>query len=300
MSDYVPYSDPLLPSSQTGSDYEQLESQHEEIERTEKRRMYRAAAVEDESSTSRELPAHPPAYQPRGPLDWQTTSQEFVDALLSAQLADQEDRRKGRNVIDSQTTSQDFAGLLFHQRPPVVHAKPQVCGRSSDGATIESEDMEVDAKRGYGGRNVVGHVEISRIKAGEHMPPVKPPVPKWVTVGNRWATGVQPSQWRLHFDRYGNCPQCVGEARDAIISSAHRAGFLARRRRSQVAYQWSRKGELRSEFGFSNYGQGLNPSEEAGNGFKDADFHGHGSVLPGIAQWHRVRDGFFLLVRRRE
>ncbi|KAJ7093052.1 hypothetical protein C8R44DRAFT_890829 [Mycena epipterygia] len=124
MSDYAPYSDPLLPSSQTGLDYEQLESQHQEIERTEKRRMYQAAAVEDESSTS---PAQTPhasavtsaektsmAYQPHGPLDWQTTSQELVDALLSAQLADQEDHRKGCNVIDSQTTSQDFAGLLFH------------------------------------------------------------------------------------------------------------------------------------------------------------------------------------------
>ncbi|KAJ7127976.1 hypothetical protein C8R44DRAFT_873746 [Mycena epipterygia] len=129
MSDYVPYIDPLLPSSQAGSDYEQLESQHQEIECTEKRRMYSAAAVEDESlpaAVEDESSARTPrasavtsaektsvTYRPRGPLDWQTTSQEFVDALLSTQLADQEDCRKGCNVIDSQTTSQDFAGLLF-------------------------------------------------------------------------------------------------------------------------------------------------------------------------------------------
>ncbi|KAJ7131242.1 hypothetical protein C8R44DRAFT_731493 [Mycena epipterygia] len=49
MSDYETYGDPLLPSSQAGSDYEQLESQHREIERTEMRRKYRAGALKDES-----------------------------------------------------------------------------------------------------------------------------------------------------------------------------------------------------------------------------------------------------------
>ncbi|KAJ7694978.1 hypothetical protein B0H14DRAFT_2650749 [Mycena olivaceomarginata] len=103
--EYDAYTAYLIPSSEAGSDYEQLPSQAQEIAQTEDRRRHRME--EELNSPKRATPRSSAvqsrdrtsiAFQPGGALDSQTDSQQYISNLLDSQDI-------GADVFESQPVS---------------------------------------------------------------------------------------------------------------------------------------------------------------------------------------------------
>ncbi|KAJ6625272.1 hypothetical protein B0H10DRAFT_1942544 [Mycena sp. CBHHK59/15] len=91
---YDSEADYLRPSSRSGSDYEALPSQKQEIQCVRERRRDDAIKAEDRLSSPIRAPRPSAAmsstttrgfYEPGGALDSQTTSQQFLDNILPAE-----------------------------------------------------------------------------------------------------------------------------------------------------------------------------------------------------------------------